>query len=599
MSGAVVWVVWDAAPAWATARLLAEGALPHLEALARDGVRAAARPVGPYCQTPPCLATLFCGVGPREHGVQGFVVPDGAPDRPVTATRSGFDRAVLRATPAWRRAAAAGLRVVAPFVPWTLPVDAGEPADRYLLLAAGYADRITRGRTVKVAELEMPPAGNAGAAGAAGARLVRIGPHACAVREEAGGLVVEAPAGGGRLALDAEDGRRGGGDDWRRDALVLEPGVGVYARAYRRPGDGALMLAHSGAWRVAAHPAAAAGALFAAAGPFCGEGLGGQYRVGGFGPRILDGGDGAAEALFVDSLAWCADYFARAAAWAARAHDADLYVFYQPATDDAGHELLGWCDPQSRCFRPEGAPALWEHVRRAFQFADDGLGRVLDAFGPGAAVVVSSDHGMAGIGRTVLVNEALARAGLLSFTPDGQVDLGATAALFHPAANCTVWVNTSDRPGGIVPPGRRQAVAAEAARALGELRDPVDGRPVIAAIYPAGGAGDGEDGRWFAGDLFLVPADGFELRADRGEAVVRPAQKSGHHLAVSGCASLEGVLFARGPGLGRGVDLGTISNRDVAPLVCRLLGIEPPHGGRGEPPCATRSSATSTGATTT
>src|SRR5687768_12321598 len=106
----VYWLVWDAAAHWIVDRLDHEGSLAAVRRLRSAGVRAAARPPSPNCQTPSSLATLFTGTSSAEHGVTGFNVP-GGDDDPVELQRSGFDPSFPARPPVWRVAQQQGLRV--------------------------------------------------------------------------------------------------------------------------------------------------------------------------------------------------------------------------------------------------------------------------------------------------------------------------------------------------------------------------------------------------------------------------------------------------------------------------------------------------------
>ncbi|MCL6450554.1 MAG: alkaline phosphatase family protein [Acetobacteraceae bacterium] len=628
--GPVVWLIWDAAAAWATERLMAEGALPHLARLAKDGVRAAARPPWPNCQTPPSLATLFTGCWPRRHGIAGFAVPHRDPSLPITAWRSGFEAGLLKALPLWRQAVSLGLSVVLPHLPWVLTPAGGpgsEPSELYRFAAEAYPRRLTRARAWEFEALEVEPEPAPGTAPGPvprGARLLGVAGWEFRAWEEEGrvwvqrrgaaqgsaprqegagatsaqgvpygaaapartarGPLPEGPAAGEAEPLCLDPAAPGTpGRDVRPWAVELEPGVGVWFWAYRRPGDGRLMLAHSGVWQARTWPEREVSALARAAGPFCGEGMGALYRIGAFGPRLVEGGDGAAEELLVRSFEPCAGHFEAVTAFAASNYPADLYVFYQPIIDDAEHELMGWCDPASAAFRPAVAERLWGAVREAYRMADRHLGRLMEGLGPGATVVLSSDHGMAGVARLVHVNRVLERAGMLAFLPDGTVDLSGTQALYHPANNGSLWVNADDRPGGIVPARRRAQVARRAARELWALRDPETGRRVFRGVYLAG-AGQRPGWPWAFGDVYLVAEDGYDLRPEPGAEPVRPSPKSANHTGYPERRSLWGVFFARGPGLKRGANLGVVDNRDVAGLVCWCLGIQPPPGMEGRLP---------------
>jgi hypothetical protein len=200
--------------------------------------------------------------------------------------------------------------------------------------------------------------------------------------------------------------------------------------------------------------------------------------------------------------------------------------------------------------------------------ADRQLDDLLCRFRTGVTILVSSDHGMLGIRWNVHVNEALRRGGLLSFGPDGTIDLAKTSVLYHPANNGSLWVNDASRPGGIVTAGARPGVLHRAIVLLEGLAG------VVRNIYAGSEPPVGSSGRSL-GDLFLLATDGYNLRADPGPdgAVLAPAHKAAAHLTSSDHPSLHGIFYAKGDEIPRGRDLGIIDNRDVVTLVRHRLGI--------------------------
>jgi hypothetical protein len=436
----------------------------------------------------------------------------------------------------------------------------GAAAPATIFAVEGYTKRLSRG---SVTVLEVQPHGEAQCE-------VTLGPYTlAAVWDAATVRIMHEPSGQScRLALPADH-------TVQQATLDLEPGLGVVLSTMRRPYDGALLLCASGLWQVRTSREDDLEAFQRETGPFVGEGLGFLYRKGLFGPRLAEGGDGSAERLLVDSIARAASYFERASLAAlARQPDADLYISYQPCIDDIEHELLGWCDPRSRAYRPAIAAEAWAVLRRVYQLADHHLASVLRQVGPAATVIVSSDHGMAGMTDTVHINQALAADGLLAFDANGAPDLPRTRILYHPANNGSLWINTARRPGGIVSNDDEPTVVMQAVATLRSLTDPATGAPVIHAVYPEDG---GEQSGWgpSLGDLFLAAADGYELSAAPSPTgrVITPTPKSASHATYPDRAALRGIFYSCGPGLRAGLDLGEIDNREVFPLVCRQLGI--------------------------
>jgi predicted AlkP superfamily phosphohydrolase/phosphomutase len=568
----VVWLIWDAASDWVVRALLAERALPALERVANSGVRAAARPPSPNCQTPPSLATLFTGVWPWKHGVTGYSVPDSTPHLPVTARRSGFDPAILAAETIWHCAGRQGRRTVLVHTPWTISARDKRLPLGCVFAAEAYSRRLCRGGAIPVSELERGKNGRPG---------FQVGPFHLTVECAEEWIAVEHADTKSLVLLRSQETKRR-----TEHSLELAPGTGIVLQLGRRPGDGELLLLHSGVWQTCSAPVTEQRDFEIATGPFVGEGIGFIYRRGALGPRLVEGGRGEAERLLLRSIATAADYFERASLTAATYHhDADLYIFYQPCVDDVGHELIGWCDPRSKAYRPEIARQAWAAVRAVYQMADRHLASLLQHFGDACTLIVSSDHGMAGMTATVHVNEALSQARLLVFDAAGEIDLSGTQVLYHPANNGSLWLNVTRRAGGIVPPERQKDVLDAAIRTLRELRDAETNQPVIQDIYsPQDGARAGWNPTM--SDLFAAAADGYQLSAEpspNGQIVV-PTPKSASHATYPDRPSLRGIFYARGPGIRRNSDLGEIDNRDLFPIVCHQLEIEPATGIEGRIP---------------
>lgn len=518
----VYWLVWDAAAHWVVARLEAEGALPSVSGLRAHGTHAAMRPPTPNCQTPPSLATLFTGTWPDVHGVTGYRVP--TETGPIEASRSGFARSSCRAAPVWERA---GVRTVGVHVPWMMPGGGSLPSwldcavDAYGRRVAGHGAYELGG-----SGLEFRIGGESLRAAAEGA-LVRVG-----------GVLV--------------------GDKWTEVGF----GAGHVMWARQATVAGRRMLLHTGAWtsRVAGWDGAVAEAL-AAVPAFAGEGLGSIYRVGGFGPRLVDGGDGSAEDLLTDSLSCVHQSFETAADTVLERHDADLVVIYLPTTDEIGHELLGWCDPRSSAYRPDFEERVWAQIREVYGWADELLGKIIDRSGPDDTVLLTADHGMAGAAWTVHPNTVLAEAGFVALTSDGRIDPRRSRVLYHPAGNGSLQVNDEGRDGGWIPADQIPGLLAEAGAALRAA--------ACGLVYGL------RQGKRSAHVLFAPDCLPSAELAPGGHAV-HPARKPGAHVTNQGDDRFHAVFAAAGPGLGSS-DLGVQDNTLPALVVLNQLRTTPRH----------------------
>ncbi|MEU8269143.1 alkaline phosphatase family protein [Sphaerisporangium sp. NPDC049002] len=526
----VYWVVWDAAAAWIVDRLEAEGSLPAVRRLRATGSFAAARPPRPNCQTPPSLATLFTGTGTERHGVTGFPVPDR--DGPVTGMSSGFGPQFPLMPPVW---AELGLRTAFVHVPWVFDAD-GAVAPWVDAAVEAFSRRILR-----PGHLRVPT----------GAKVQWQGHMLEAVP---GGLQFD-----GRLVRPAEG--------WveRR----FSDGLGTWIRCLEQPG-GDRLFAHTGLYhaRFAGADLALVEAMRTAP-VFAGESVGPSYRTGTFGPRLVDGGDGSAEEVFISAVQCAARAFIGAAERTLAGHEADLVVLYLPITDDVGHEFIGWCDERSGVFRPESAPALWELVRQAYGWADQFLGRVLDRADQNDTVILSADHGIVGCAKLVHLNEPLVEAGLAVWDAAGALDPARSSVVYHPANNGSLCVNTRDRPYGVVPPQEAGPAMAKAMAVLQEVIDPDTGRPVVARFLDQHGVplSDGA----VPSVIFVELHHDYQPTAAPAGAgpVVRPAVKPGAHVVNNGDDRLLATFAVAGPGIEARCHLGEVDNTFAAQLVRR------------------------------
>lgn len=540
----VYWVVWDCAADWIVSRLTDEGRLPGVQRLRAAGVRAAGRPPAPNCQTPPSLATLFTGTAQIEHGVTGFTVPGGF-DEPVEAHRSGFDERYPGRPPVWQRCHDLGLRTRFVHAPWVFGADGCVPAEVEAAVE-GYSTERAPASVLALTSVDGDPEPVSWVCGDQSVSVLVRGEN---VQLDTGSVVVDLPTSG----------------DWV--PVRLDGTAGFWAGLISVPGG--RLVARTGIWapRSAGSNTQLADAL-AGDTVFAGAGLKAQYRRGVFGPRLIEGGDGSAEAVFSASVDCVARSFTAATRAALTGPQPDLTVIYLPWTDDVGHELAGWCDPHSATYRPAIADRIWEHVAGAYRSADTVLKQVLDIAEPTDTVILSADHGVVGSVGLVRVNRVLVDAGLAMLEPGGRLDHRASDVIYHPANNGLLRVNHTGRPGGRVSPAETPKVLAEAALALtnalgevvtGFLTD--DGR----RFNPQSDI-PGQDHAW------LVLHDDYQPSAeiDDGPAVI-PMPKAAAHVINTGSPRLHATFSAAGPRLPRDADLGVIDNTHVAGLVLAVL----------------------------
>jgi len=223
-----------------------------------------------------------------------------------------------------------------------------------------------------------------------------------------------------------------------------------------------------------------------------------------------------------------------------------LVLSWWHGTDSAGHR-----------FGPD-SPQVWKQLQRQ----DRQLGRLLAGLDQRRAwaettLLVVSDHGMAAIGKALDLRPLLERAGI-------------RARVFH--AGGLANIHLADR--GQLPqvlsllsklPGVR-AFPREQLPARLRYRSPRAGDVVALTDPPLHFS---RVFRW---------AEGWRrITAGLGRA------RGGHGYDPARVPQMQGILLALGRGVAPGSRLGLVASVDVAPTVCRLLGISPPARSEGHP----------------
>jgi predicted AlkP superfamily pyrophosphatase or phosphodiesterase len=214
-------------------------------------------------------------------------------------------------------------------------------------------------------------------------------------------------------------------------------------------------------------------------------------------------------------------------------------------------------DSHQHLYGPRSPEAYW-----AIAYIDDLVGRVLASLGPDGldrtSVVVVSDHGFLPVTREIRPNVRLRRRGLLSLDAGGGLAHAQARFVMNHGAG---WVYALD--------GDRPRLAR-------------DLRPELAALEGVSGVWTPDeyaalglptpDENPRSGDLLLEAAPGFMLSDEmRGDDEHGPPRYRGTHGQRPLHADNRALFLAAGHGIKRGVRLGPITSRDVAPTLATLL----------------------------
>ena len=232
-------------------------------------------------------------------------------------------------------------------------------------------------------------------------------------------------------------------------------------------------------------------------------------------------------------------------------HDPDVMLLHFLCADSHQH-LYG----------PRSPEAYW-----AIAYIDALVGRVLGSLGADAlertSVVVVSDHGFLPVSRDIRPNVRLRDRGLLRVGPDGAPAGGEARFVTNGGSGWVYATGGGDR-----------------ARLAHDLKTELASMEGVAGVWTpdeyasVGLPAPADDPR--AGDLIIEAAPGYMLSEEaRGDAEHGTPKYRGNHGQRPHHEDNHAMFLAAGRGITRGVSLGRIISRDVAPTLATLLDLPP------------------------
>lgn len=605
----LVFLAWDGAGDRVVDRLLEEGEMPNLAALAARGARAEYSVTSFPSKTAAGHAALWTGCGPGCNGIVANSVPRidaGDGQGTLLESRRAFSSEALTAEPIYVTAAKAGRRVLVLSATQSYPetphvealARAGVPADRYRSFS-GFEHRIARGKVL--GPLDFKPArepwAGVPAEAAAGAREAELAVGDSRIFA----LIYDDPAdsvsgfdtlllrSGSRLPqavtsdLLKPSAASSEPSGWSRPFKVRRGDrVGnTFFRLFDLAPDGSRLVLYqrkASAMKGAATVAEIEEYQAAYAG-FHDEPIY-RYEAGAFGAPLMVGGDGSAEERALELVAFDLQLATRGTLWAIDRWRPDLVFHYSPMADQAGHVWTAVLDETLAGHDPVLAERIWPYYARVFHLLDRWLGAIRSHVGPDTVIAIASDHGMAGVRRDFFANRVLEEVGLLARTDDDRIDLARTVVLMPAFGEFSLNVNLRGPwRGGIVAPEDRETVLRRASAALLAVRDPETGAAVVERLFrpdrmPSLGLGGPR-----SGDLYFDLAPGYYARhglSPRALVDTRRPWGGGEHGFWPQRRDMHAIFYLAGKGVASGVETPGVRHIDVAPTLCALLGIPAP-----------------------
>jgi hypothetical protein len=314
---------------------------------------------------------------------------------------------------------------------------------------------------------------------------------------------------------------------------------------------------------------------------FIGNGANPLYSQGAFGLTLPNGGNGTAEARYLETVSFAQHQLAETNRWALEHLPWELFVAYTPFPDEAEHMWRGFLDPGLAGFRQDLADRLRPLLQQAYRLSDELLGILMTHRTENTIVALISDHGMEATDRLVAINKVLQEKGILTVDERGRVDLSKTKAIYPAFNNGYLLINSMDRKGGIVSPEERPDLVRQIRELLFEIRD--SDRQVVTAVYDAQTDGNimgigGESG----GDVYIDLLPGYEPDPKLGATeIVAKRDPHGMHGFNPLRPSMRTLMVLNGPGVHTAYQLRGVRIVDFAPTLAELLKIPIPKDATG------------------
>lgn len=249
--------------------------------------------------------------------------------------------------------------------------------------------------------------------------------------------------------------------------------------------------------------------------------------------------------------AWQDEIWTAAAGDILEKHKPNLLLFHLLTLDNTNHE-----------YGPMTNASL-----TAMAFLDAQVKRIVDllqssGLSKDATLIIVSDHGFRTYKCTVRPNVLLRKKGLLRVGTDQPKG---DAWVMPEGGTAMVYVTDPARKAELVPELRHIFTGVEGVEGVYGVEDFARlGLPTPAQSDQAP-------------DLVLSAKPDYMFANESEGDVVRHVPAAGTHGYLNGDPKMQAIFIAWGAGIPRGIQLGTVSNLDVAPTVAALLGIEMKH----------------------
>ena len=262
--------------------------------------------------------------------------------------------------------------------------------------------------------------------------------------------------------------------------------------------------------------------------------------------------------------------------FALKDYDDGLLFFYFSSTDLQSH-MFWWDGPGTHPGRSRSETEYYvAQLGKLYARMDGVLGRILDAYGNEATIIVLSDHGFGNFRRQFDVNRWLAQEGYLQAEGITTLspDLDWSGIQAYGLGINGLYLNLRGRERtGVVEPTQRQALLDELSAKLLAVRD-TDGRPVVKHVHQGNAVYHGKHTD-LAPDLVIGYYRGYRaswatVLGGLGSAVLSDNDSAWAADHCADASEMPGVLFANCP-----IAAASPGLEDMGPSILGLFGLPP------------------------
>lgn len=275
----------------------------------------------------------------------------------------------------------------------------------------------------------------------------------------------------------------------------------------------------------------------------------------------------------------------------------DLLLVGAPVTDEFSHQFLAMTTPAYPGYDPARAVHYEDLIRLAYRKTDEFLAHARALMPPATVTLVSSDHGFGAAWKSVNANLVLQQAGLLAFDGTGRPDVTSRAVAYTAGGTANVYLNLRGRePGGVVAPEEYAREQERVIAAFRAVRDPTaPAAPVVARVLrreetAAVDTGEGPANLLHptrTGDVVVFLAPPYQFDGANPTAVIADAPLLGQHGYLADAVdaarnvNMRAAFLMDGPGVRAGCCIAGGRAIDLAPTLARAMGIEGPKDADG------------------